>query len=345
MSSFIAVINNEITAIKLPNVGSVFLRVGTVVFAILTCIYFTFSTYMDVFVELDICAVIFTIIQTHFLFYSSMMLDDRHYIITRFGAMHLVAANLITWFQFLFFKYQTTQRNIATLNTKGELPIIYKSQIYTGDDCLGIECILGSFTKIFYTAVIEYSMIASAVMFINGVGAAACLFALWRLRDFQYHNSSICKNANHANQELLDSILLAIGLFGEISFSISGLVGLSTTRKWQELSFILAFAHIFRIIQSLTQCFLICIASKFRNQNPDKQPGMQTITFLIVVNISMFIMNLLASDKAGTCEEIMIFYGQENWVFLVRIFSPLTIFFRFHSSACFAEIWKKIYVT
>lgn len=30
MSSFIAVINNEITAIKLPNVGSVYLRVGTV---------------------------------------------------------------------------------------------------------------------------------------------------------------------------------------------------------------------------------------------------------------------------------------------------------------------------
>ena len=43
-----------------------------------------------------------------------------------------------------------------------------------------------------------------------------------------------------------------------------------------------------------------------------------SITFLIIVNIAIFIMNLFESDKVGTSEAVVNFYGKENWVFLVR---------------------------
>lgn len=42
-------------------------------------------------------------------------------------------------------------------------------------------------------------------------------------------------------------------------------------------------------------------------------------------------------------DSVVNFYGKKSWVFLVRSFSPLTIFYRFHSSVCLAEVWKNAY--
>uniref|UniRef100_A0AC34F309 Uncharacterized protein n=1 Tax=Panagrolaimus sp. ES5 TaxID=591445 RepID=A0AC34F309_9BILA len=290
---------------------------------------------------------------------------------------------------------------------------------------LQMECVFGSFTKVFYTAVVEYSLIAAAVMFIvwhniervqdhqlthrvhkkstirincsktifglfagfgflagtfismalfygfsglgkyyeaakvynvtdlvqHCIGIIACVFALWRIRllNYVYHNPHTHNphHAAHANQELLDMILLAIGLIGELMFSISGLVGICNMRKWESFASTLIAAHVSRIIQAVFQCCLICIASKLKvsSKRKHEQPGKQTITFLIIVNIAIFIMNLFESDKVGTSEAVVNFYGKENWVFLVRTFSPLTIFYRFHSSVCLAEIWKSTYAT
>uniref|UniRef100_A0AC35FXF8 Uncharacterized protein n=1 Tax=Panagrolaimus sp. PS1159 TaxID=55785 RepID=A0AC35FXF8_9BILA len=168
--------------------------------------------------------------------------------------------------------------------------------------CNDIECILGSFTKVFYTAVVEYSLIATAVMFIvwhniervqdrelthriqkkstirincsktifglfagfgflagtfismalfysninlskyydaakvytitdlvqHCIGIVACILALWRIKllNYVHHDSNEHDphHAAHANQELLDIILLAIGLIGELFFSTAGLM-------------------------------------------------------------------------------------------------------------------------
>uniref|UniRef100_A0A914PUM2 Uncharacterized protein n=1 Tax=Panagrolaimus davidi TaxID=227884 RepID=A0A914PUM2_9BILA len=129
-------------------------------------------------------------------------------------------------------------------------------------------------------------------------------------------------------------ILLAIGLIGELMFSVSGLMGICTTKMWKSFATTLIAAHVSRIVQAVFQCCLICIASKLKVSSKRKHeaPGKQTITFLIIVNIAIFIMNLFESDKVGTSEAVVNFYGKQNWVFLVRTFSPLTIFFRFHSS-------------
>uniref|UniRef100_A0A914YZV3 Uncharacterized protein n=1 Tax=Panagrolaimus superbus TaxID=310955 RepID=A0A914YZV3_9BILA len=183
------------------------------------------------------------------------------------------------------------------------------------------------------------------------LGFVACIFALWRMRllNFPYHDphSHDPHHAAHANQELLDMILLAVGLIGELCFSISGLMGLYGTRKWEPFSVALVAAHVARIVQAIVQSFLICIASKLKiNQSRKRDhPGKQTITFLIILNIAIFIMNLFESDKVGTSSAVVEFYGTETWVFLVRTFSPLTVFFRFHSSVCLAEIWKNTYAS
>ncbi|KAK6023072.1 hypothetical protein OSTOST_11205, partial [Ostertagia ostertagi] len=114
-------------------------------------------------------------------------------------------------------------------------------------------------------------------------------------------------NSVSRDQELLDRILLWLGLVGELIYSVAGLVG--------------------------TQTFLIYLASRVKVGTASRlnQPGKQAITYLLAANLSIFLMNLFEN-----------FYGKRSWVFLVRSFSPLTIFYRFHSSVCLAEIWKNV---
>ena len=103
-------------------------------------------------------------------------------------------------------------------------------------------------------------------------------------------------------------------------------------------------SHISRISQVLIQTCLISIAVKLKKPSHLKtQPGKQNITFLIIANMAMFIMNLFLQDRVGVSDAVVNFYGPQNWTFLIRIFSPLTIFFQFHSSVCLAEIWKNTY--
>ncbi|VDK56816.1 unnamed protein product [Cylicostephanus goldi] len=132
-------------------------------------------------------------------------------------------------------------------------------------------------------------------------------------------------------QELLDQILLWVGLVGELIYSVAGIVGLTGDGPWEPLVG--------------SQTFLIYLASKVKvgDSSKERQPGKQAITFLLAANLSIFFMNLFESEKPGVSENIIDFYGKRSWVFLVRSFSPLTIFYRFHSSVCLAEIWKNVY--
>ena len=142
-------------------------------------------------------------------------------------------------------------------------------------------------------------------------------------------------------------ILLSLGMIGEMIYSVAGLVGLTGDKTWQSLSVVLLVCHITRLMQVGLQCCLIYIALKLRIKGDlelrKKQPGKQVITFLLIANIAMFLMNLFESEKAGISETVVNFYGKKSWVFLVRSFSPLTIFYRFHSSVCLAEVWKNAY--
>uniref|UniRef100_A0A0K0DC08 Uncharacterized protein n=1 Tax=Angiostrongylus cantonensis TaxID=6313 RepID=A0A0K0DC08_ANGCA len=168
--------------------------------------------------------------------------------------------------------------------------------------------------------------------------------AIYQLRELIYVEKRNCQLSK--DQELLDQILLWLGLIGELIYSVAGLVGLTGDGPWQLLAFILFFVHIFRLIQVGTQTFLIYLAARVRvgASNKQNQPGKQAITFLLVANLSIFLMNLFESEKPGISESIIDFYGKRSWVFLVRSFSPLTIFYRFHSSVYLAEIWKNVYV-
>uniref|UniRef100_A0A914QFJ2 Uncharacterized protein n=1 Tax=Panagrolaimus davidi TaxID=227884 RepID=A0A914QFJ2_9BILA len=48
-------------------------------------------------------------------------------------------------------------------------------------------------------------------------------------------------------------------------FSVSGLMGICTTKMWKSFATTLIAAHVSRIVQAVFQCCLICIASKLKH--------------------------------------------------------------------------------
>ncbi|KAI6180412.1 Otopetrin domain containing protein [Aphelenchoides besseyi] len=254
-------------------------------------------------------------------------------------------------------------RNIDTV----KVPTVYvkrKHQIRM--DCskttsglfFGLAFLAGTFTSmaVFYGyTIMGRNQIAAMVFGCTDIAqyliaSLGCVYALWQMRRLRYFGklgSHLNRAHGNPNQELLDLILLTLGMSGEMLYSVAGLVGLSGDGNWHPLSIILFVVHVTRIAQVGVQSCLIYIAGKLRIQGDVElkrsQPGKQAITFLLIANIAMFLMNLLESEKAGVSEAVVNFYGKKSWVFLVRSFSPLTIFYRFHSSVCLAEVWKNAY--
>lgn len=411
--------------------GSLFLRLGCIVFGVTGVVYYSFLVFLcssdpscsRFSTTLDMCAIVFIFTQMHFIFCNSKLSITGHHTVARFGTMHLIAANLWTWIRYVLMEEGVMEKEIQdvfhTISNRSGLMDSASIEAFEHRDidsgCRAAECILGSMSEVMFTAIVEYSLIAAAVMYIvwrnigrvvhgseyvkrkhrirmdcsktttglflglaflaatftsmfvyygysilgkskNAAFAYAltditqyiiatigCGMAIYQMRRLTY----VDKGSNHLarDQELLDQILLWLGLVGELMYSVAGLVGLTGDAQSQPLAVLLFFVHIFRLIQVGTQTFLIYLAARVRvgASNRHKQPGKQAITFLLAANLSIFLMNLFESEKPGISESIIDFYGKRSWVFLVRSFSPLTIFYRFHSSVCLAEIWKNVY--
>ncbi|KAL6724690.1 hypothetical protein Aduo_019554 [Ancylostoma duodenale] len=166
----------------------------------------------------------------------------------------------------------------------------------------------------------------------------ACLFGLWRMRALQYRL--------HAHGEVIDEILLIIGLVGEIVYCVIGLDIFVTNRRTQtDRSLLPAFVFVVRLVQVLVQAAFILITSRLRCLSPyaiKYKPGKQIITFLLVANATLFVFHTYEGMKSsfGMTE-----YGGTTYTNLIYAVAPLLVFYRFHSSACLAEIWKHTYST
>ncbi|KAI6240486.1 Otopetrin domain containing protein [Aphelenchoides fujianensis] len=410
-----------------PSAGSLFLRLGAVVFGVIGTVYHAFNASLCAGDELcqpataaiDALSIVFIFTQMHFVFCNWKISITGSQTIARFGTMHLVAANLWTWVRYVLIEESVMDREIKEIfsregNEHAQPRHVFAPPGPSGAPhtryCEGAECLLGSVSEIMYTSMVEYSLIGAAVMFIvwrnierprvptvyvrrkhqirmdcskttGGlfcglaflaatftsmalfygytllgrprvaalvfgatdigqylIASAACVYALWQMR-------SSCSTSSSSS----------LGLSGELLYSVAGLVGLGGDGHWQPLSVVL-------FVVALQSC-LIYIAGKLRVHGDEalrrSQPGKQAITFLLLANVAMFLMNLLESEKAGVSEAVVNFYGKKSWVFLVRSFrhvlwlssessnrspfSPLTIFYRFHSSVCLAEVWKNVY--
>ncbi|GMT31814.1 hypothetical protein PFISCL1PPCAC_23111 [Pristionchus fissidentatus] len=162
----------------------------------------------------------------------------------------------------------------------------------------------------------------------------ACLVGLWRMRLLSF--------AEQTSGEVLDEILLFIGLIGELLFCCCEIDVFITPREgFKPMPVYVFIMYIFRIIQVTVQTVFIMMSFRLHgNPSSRAMPGKQFVTFLLVANVTLFVFHVYEGMKKGFGYEM---HGDSAYTIIIYAVTPLIVFYRFHSSVCLAEIWKHAY--
>ena len=143
-----------------------------------------------------------------------------------------------------------------------------------------------------------------------------------------------------------DSLLLSITLAGVISFDIFFMIDsiAGETDGW--ITILRIARSLLDAIQSILQVSLILIgskkAAKTRESLNDK-PGRGAIMCLLIINLVLWGFKTMLGKNLMTLKEFYQLFDAKKFSSVVNVCAPLIIFYRFHSSACFSEIWKQAY--
>ncbi|XP_047523130.1 proton channel OtopLc-like isoform X1 [Pieris napi] len=97
------------------------------------------------------------------------------------------------------------------------------------------------------------------------------------------------------------------------------------------------------IIQSSCQTLLILDAWSRRCTNYKRRLGRQLVTFLLVGNFALWLLNRVKNSRAEFHPLQMQFYGVWAWTLITHVSVPLLVCYRFQATVCFYEIWKNSY--
>jgi len=148
------------------------------------------------------------------------------------------------------------------------------------------------------------------------------------------------------NLELEHIILFMMqaGLFLYILFQIIGAYfSLDISPRWSSMRIVTPVAA---LIQSMSQTILVLDAWKRRcntKEQIQQKPGKQLVTFLLIANLAMWVVNRLKSSQTEFNPLHMQFYGVWAWNIITHITMPLVVCYRFQSTVCLYEIWKHVY--
>ena len=104
--------------------------------------------------------------------------------------------------------------------------------------------------------------------------------------------------------------------------------------------------EIIALIQTTAQTMLVLDATPRRcktKSHKKRKPGRQIVTFLIIANMAMWMINTLEKGHAVFRPGHLKFFGLWTWAVITHLSMPLAIFYRFPSTICLFEIWKSVY--
>lgn len=163
----------------------------------------------------------------------------------------------------------------------------------------------------------------------------ATLIGMYQIRHLHYDS---------ARSFSLDDILLVGAQSGSFLYSTFTVIsGHFTLHKETILVLITALAS---LVETACQTMFILNASRRSAATPEhnrKKPGREIVTFLLVSNLAMWAINTLEKSRAESHPIQLNFYGLWAWTIITHVSMPLAIFYRFHSTVCLCEIWKRAY--
>ncbi|XP_013185850.2 proton channel OtopLc [Amyelois transitella] len=168
-----------------------------------------------------------------------------------------------------------------------------------------------------------------------------CLHLVMLLSVVFAYNQLRKLDINEHPTSLLDDVLLFICLpafFMETMLSMVATINI--------LNVVKSIDFIVMVVQVLVQTPLIMDGLR-RCSNTKKlrrtKPGRELLMFLIIANVGMWIFYTFSFKSPESLDERYTFYGKVLWSILGHVTLPLIMFYRFHSSVCFADIWNSAY--
>lgn len=159
--------------------------------------------------------------------------------------------------------------------------------------------------------------------------------SMYQIRELKYFPN---KNTE------LDNYLLVVGQSGLSLFNIFSIIG-AIFAKNDNLGLVLV-SSLSCLVQSTLQTMFIFDASKRRATNSElmnRKPGREMVTFLLLCNFAMWAINTLETQRVDSNPVLLEFYRFWGWIIILYVTTPLAIYYRFHSTVCLCDIWKKCY--
>jgi len=105
--------------------------------------------------------------------------------------------------------------------------------------------------------------------------------------------------------------------------------------------------NVLTLLQVLIQTPMIVDGLRRCTNSVEKQlrfKGRNVITFLLIANLAVYIMETLMIKSYDYQTTKLEFYGPSIWTVLSHATLPICIFYRFHSAVALADIWKSAYM-
>ncbi|XP_014664804.1 PREDICTED: otopetrin-1-like [Priapulus caudatus] len=113
---------------------------------------------------------------------------------------------------------------------------------------------------------------------------------------------------------------------------------------WQSMCILVASVLV--VVQATLQTMFVVDASRrhsCRAEHETRKPGRELVTFLLMCNVAMWAINTFEPRRALENPVQLRFFGFVPWTIISAVVVPLTIFYRFHSTVCLVEIWRRAY--
>ena len=146
----------------------------------------------------------------------------------------------------------------------------------------------------------------------------------------------------------LDDRLLVISLFGLFIFNVFLVV--SSVANIDEVGLIAILSLVSAVLaflQSAKQTVFIIDGLRRRavtERQASRKPGRTLVTFLLLCNLSLWVVNILEVKKVESVDMHVGYYGYLPWSIITHVCVPMLIFFRFHSTVCLSDIWVHAYM-
>ena len=153
------------------------------------------------------------------------------------------------------------------------------------------------------------------------------------------HNSyswSLAYDGSGSN--FLSKIILISSQSGVLLFAVSSAL-FCEHRSLQSL--LSLGSHLVIILQTLLQTLFITDAghrSVFTSGQLRRKPGRQVVSFLLVINLTLWVVNIIHSSQINFQD-----YQQWFWPIIMHFSLPLCILYRFYSAVNLYDIWSKAF--